>query len=158
TARPCEYLWGPGTWSDGVRWLERESPAGDEVAALDRLFLLRYHDSRLYMPRSVRIAAALDLHDRTGGWYLLRADYPADAFGHHLHVLPRAQRRGTDGRCRDRPAENIAAGTWQEMIDYCAAAGEDVTPRPVPDVRAPFCRIPRWNQLTEEGQWVFPIE
>ena len=21
TARPCEYLWGPGTWSDGAQWL-----------------------------------------------------------------------------------------------------------------------------------------
>ena len=158
TARPCEYLWGPGTWSDGAQWLERESPAGDEVAALDRLFLLRYHDSRLYMPRSVRIAAALDLHDRIGDWYLLRADYPADAFGHQRQVLSGAQRHGTDGFCRDCPTENIAAGTWQEMIDYCAAVGEDVTPRPVPDVRVPFCRIPRWNQLTEDGQWVFPIE
>ena len=28
-------------------------------------------------------------------------------------------------------------------------------PRPVPDIRASLCRIPRWNQLTQDGQWVF---
>jgi len=156
TARPCEYLWGPGTWSGAAQWLDRESPAGDEVAALDRLFLLRYHDSRLYMPRSVRIAAALEPQDRTGSWYLLRADYPGDAFGHQRQALAGAQRHDTDGFCRECPAETIATGTWQEMIDHCAAAGEDVTARPVPDIRSPFCRTPRWNQLTEDGQWVFP--
>jgi hypothetical protein len=79
TARPCEYLWGPGTWSEGAQWLKRESPAADEIAVLDRLFLLRHHDGRLYMPRTAPIAAALGEEDRPGTWYLLRADYPADA-------------------------------------------------------------------------------
>jgi hypothetical protein len=158
TARPCEYLWGPTTWPDAAQWLDRESPPGDEVAALDRLFLLRYHDSRLYMPRSVRITAALEEQDRTGSWYVIRADYPFDAFGHQRQVLAGAQRHDTDGFCRECPAETIAAGTWQEMINHCAAADEDVTPRPAPDIKSPFCQIPRWNQLTEDGRWVFPTE
>jgi hypothetical protein len=29
TARPCDYLWGPGNWHDAAAWLEREQPAGD---------------------------------------------------------------------------------------------------------------------------------
>jgi len=76
TARPFEYLWGPGAWPDAAQWLSQEQPAGDEVPALDRLFLLRYHDNRLCMPQRARIAAALDRQDAEGRWYLLRADYP----------------------------------------------------------------------------------
>ena len=34
TARPCEYLWGPGIWSDAEEWLRNESPRGDEAAVL----------------------------------------------------------------------------------------------------------------------------
>jgi hypothetical protein len=156
TARPFDYLWGPGTWSDAARWLRRASPAGDEVAVLDRLFLLRYHDRHLYMPRNARTAAALQGDDRTGSWHLLRADYPADAFGHQRQVLGGAQGHRTDGFCRECPVETIAAGSWQEMIDHCAEAGEDVTPLLVPDIRSTMCRIPRWNQLIKDGQWVFP--
>jgi hypothetical protein len=155
TAHPCEYLWGPGAWSEAAQWLTRESPAGDEVAALDRLFLLRYHDNRLYMPRTAPIAAAIDADERPGTWYLLRADYPADAFSHQRQVLAGAADHSAEGFCRACPAETIVAGTWQELIDYCAAVDEDVTPRPVPDIRASLCRIPRWNQLTQDGQWVF---
>jgi hypothetical protein len=152
TARPCEYLWGPGTWSEGAQWLKRESPAADEIAVLDRLFLLRHHDGRLYMPRTAPSAAALGEEDRPGTWHLLRADYPADAFSHQRQVLAGAAGHGADSFCRACPVETVAAGAWQDMIDYCAAAGEDVTPRPVPDIRASVCRIPRWIQSAQDGQ------
>jgi hypothetical protein len=155
TARPFEYLWGPGAWPEGAQWLRRESPPGDEIAVLDRLFLLRYHDRRLYMPRNARSAAALEEHERTGSWYLLRADYPGDAFGHQRQVIAGAQSHDRHGFCRECPVEAIAAGSWQEMIDRGAAAGEDVSPRRVPDIRSTMCRVPRWNQLTHDGQWVF---
>ena len=158
TARPCEHLWGPGAWPDAAQWLECESPSGDEAATLDRLFLLRYHDRRLYMPRSIRVSAALEGEERAGTWYLIRADYPYDAFGHERQVLGGAQRHNSDGFCRECPAETIAEGTWQEMIGYCATTGEDVTPLPTPDIRNPLCNIPRWNQLTKDGQWVFNTE
>lgn len=157
TALPCEYLWGPGAWREGAQWLKRELPSGDEVATVDRLFLLRYHDKRLYMPRTAAVAAGIDAEDRSGTWYLLRADYPADAFGHQRQVLVGAADHGAEGFCRGCPAETIAAGAWQEIIHHCAALGEDVIPRPVPEIRASLCRIPRWNQLTQDGQWVFPI-
>lgn len=157
TSRPFEYLWGPGTWLEGVRWLELESPAGDEVTVADRLFLLRYHDHRLYMPCNARNVASLERHDRPGVWYLLRADYPLDAFGHQRQVLAGVQAHRADGFCRECPVETIAAGSWQDIIDYCAAAGEDVTPQSVPDIRSTMCRIPRWNQLTQDGQWVFAV-
>jgi hypothetical protein len=156
TARPFEYLWGPGTWPDAAQWLSREQPEGDEVSGLDRLFLLRYLDNRLYMPQRARIAAALDSTDTTGRWYLLRADYPADAFGHQRQVLSHARGHTASGFCRECPAESVAEGIWQRIIDLCAAAGEDVIPQAVPDLRTPLCRAPRWNELTQDGQWVFP--
>ena len=127
TARPFDFLWGPGAWSEATKWLKRQQPAWDEVPTLDRLFLLRYHDKRLYMPRSVGLTATLDEAHKTGKWYLLRADYPLDAFRHQQHVLMTASGHATVGFCRECPAESIASGTWQEIIDYCAAAGVDVT-------------------------------
>ena len=79
-------------------------------------------------------AAALDEGDRPGTWHVLRADYPADAFSHQRQVLAGAAGHGANGCCRACPAEAVAAGAWQDMIDYCAVAGEDVAPRPVPDI------------------------
>jgi len=35
----------PRTWPAGVQCLTRKSPTGDEVTALDRLFLLHYHSN-----------------------------------------------------------------------------------------------------------------
>ncbi len=149
TSRPFEYLWGPGTWPEAAQWLELVSPAGDQVTVADRLFLLRYHDRRLYMPCNARTAASLGEHDRTGEWYLLRADHPFDTFGHQRQVLAGAQGHRADEFCRECPVETIAAGSWQEIIDHCAAAGQDVSPQFVPDIRSPMCRIPRSNQLAE---------
>lgn len=156
TARPCKFMWGPGTWSEGAQWVREQRPVGDEVQTLDRLFLLRYHDRRLYMPRHPGVAAALDETDRTGTWYLVRADYPLDAFGHQRQILLPGSGHDMTGFCRECPAESVASGSWQEMINCCAAEGADVTRHFVPDIRAPLCRIPRWNELSDDGQWVFP--
>jgi hypothetical protein len=157
TARPCDYLWGPGTWQDGAEWVGRQQPTADEVTTLDRLFFLRYHQKRLYMPRSIGLMAGLDSAEKFGQWYILRADFPFDAFAHQRQILSSPAGHTTVGFCRECPVENITSGTWQEMIDYCTASGMDVTPRQVPDLRPPLCRIPRWNELTSDGQWVFSI-
>jgi len=157
TAMPYQFLWGPGTWAEGAEWVKRQQPVADEIATVDRLFLLRYHDRRLYMPRSIGSTAALADGERAGTWCLLRADYPGDAFGHQRHLLQKAPDYSTTGFCRECPAESIAAGTWQQIIDRCAALGADVTPRSAPDIRASMCRTPRWNDLTEDGQWVFQL-
>ena len=57
TARPCDYLWGPGTWPETADWLAQHQPVGDHAQVLNRLFLLRYHDNRLYLPRTPAITA-----------------------------------------------------------------------------------------------------
>jgi hypothetical protein len=96
------------------------------------------------MPRSPGVAAALDDPDTAGTWYLLRADYPGDAFGHQRQVIAAAPGHATGDFCRECPAESIAAGTWRQMIDRCAALGADVTPRLVPDIL--------WGSITGSRQ------
>jgi len=40
TAMPYQFLWGPGTWAEGAEWVKRQQPVADEIATVDRLFLL----------------------------------------------------------------------------------------------------------------------
>lgn len=155
TARPCDYLWGPGTWPETADWLERHQPTGDHAEVLDRLFLLRYHGNRLYLPRSPAIAAGLPEDRRPGTWYLLRADSPIDAFSHQRQALAGVPGHQLTGPCQC-PVETITAGTWQEALDRCAALGADVTPRPVPDARPLISRVPSWNEIVRNGQWTLP--
>lgn len=49
---PSEWLWGPGSAEEASAWLDAEQPHGDDVDILDRLFILRYHDKLLYLPRN----------------------------------------------------------------------------------------------------------
>jgi len=158
TAHPFKVLWGPGTWADGAAWLNRQQPPGDKVTITDRLFRLRFDQQRLYMPRDPGVTAGLSGGERTGTWYLIRADYPLDAFRHQRHLLSNDPGHAATGFCRECPAESIASGTWQEMIERCAAERADITPRTIPDIRAPLCWQRRWNELTEHGQWTFPID
>ena len=158
TAHPFDYLWGPGPWPDAVTWLESERPYGDEVPREDRMFLVQYHEKRLFMPRSLNIAAGLSEDERPGEWYLVRADYPQDAFGHMRQVVVNSPEHDPVGFCNACPVESITSGDWQQALDHCDSMGVDITPKYVPDIRAPLCRILRWNDLTTDGQWVFPLE
>lgn len=49
---PAEWLWGPGCGRDAMVWLTLEQPPGDDADVLDRIFLMRYHESLLYLPRN----------------------------------------------------------------------------------------------------------
>ena len=155
TARPCDYLWGPGTWDAAQAWLDRQAPGGDSVAGPDRLFLLQHDDKRLYLPRSPGVAAGLTDGQRAGRWYLLRADSPFDAFGHQRELLAGHQEHAPAGRC-DCPVETIASGTWQEVLGAAAVVGADVSPRAVPDARVAISRMPRWNEIGE-NTWTVPF-
>ena len=111
TAYPCELLWGPGTWQDAAAWLKDEQPTADETETLDRPFLLQYHESRLYLPRSPDVAAGLTENEQQGIWYLVQADSPIDAFGHTRQVIagqPSCSDRGPCGQCA---VETVGTGT-----------------------------------------------
>lgn len=152
TARPSQYLWGPGTWQEAAAWLEDHQPAADRAPVLDRLFLLRYHNQRLYLPRKPTVAASLDICQQAGTWYLLRADSPIDAFNHQRQTLVNIPGHQPAGLC-NCPVETITTGTWREILDHCTELGADTTPRPAPDTQPTISRMPRWNEIIGNGQW-----
>lgn len=139
TTYPCDVLWGPGTWEDGYAWLECEQPPEDEVDVLDRLFLCKHHDGRLYLPRSADVAAGLAEEERHGIWYLIRADYPADAL-QHARSIAASQCPSQAGPCANCPAESVGAGTWLEMLTLAASTGPAITPRRPPETAVPSIR------------------
>lgn len=159
TARnPSEWLWGPGTARDAMAWLAREQLADDEVDILDRIFLLRHHDDLLYLPRSPDVAAGVSEDERSGTWYLIRADCPIDAFSHLRQVLAGGHvSTALDGRCGQCPIETVGSGSWQEAMELLAANGVPVSRREVPDVRVPSgMGSPRCIRILGDGSWDIP--
>lgn len=156
---PCDLLWGPGSSEDAEAWVEQHHPVGDEVDTLDRLFMVRHHDGRLYLPRNPDIAAGLTPSERMGTWYLIRADSPLDVFNHLRQLLAGGFGCTANGHCHRPvapcPIETIGTGDWQEIIDMLAARGTPASPRTVPDTRAPSW-WPRWNENLTDGSWSVP--
>jgi hypothetical protein len=151
TTYPCDLLWGPGTWRDAVAWLEREQPPEDEVDVLDRLFVVQYHEGRIYLPQSPDVAAGLAEEDRYGIWYLIRADYPSDAL-RHARAIAVGQCSSESGPCARCPAESVGVGTWLETLTLAADTGLTVTPRRPPEVAVPSIRAwPRYFQISDDG-------
>jgi len=115
---------GPGNLGAGSG-VARGSPASrDEAETIDRLFLLRYEDPMLYLPRSPAVAAALGPGDRAGAWYLIRADHPFAAFSHQRQrASPKSQGTQPPGNARHaryRPSPpgtsrrcSVSAKSWE---------------------------------------------
>jgi hypothetical protein len=135
TTYPCELLWGPGTWQDAVSWLEEAQPQADRVDVLDRLFLMQYHENRLYLPRGPDVAAGLAEEERGGRWHLIRADSPEDALRHARHQLADPSSTPRKGACPQCAADSLGSGTWQEMIDLCVRSGITINPCQPPDAK-----------------------
>ncbi len=156
THRPCDWLWGPGSWQDARAWLDQHPVAGDQVEAIDRLFLLQYADGLLYVPRTAGIAAALSDAQAQGTWFLIRADSPVAAFSHQRQLLADVPGHATDRQCKACPVDTIGSGSLPRMLSQAASLGADVTPRPVPDVRVTMSRMPRCNRILGNGAWDIP--
>ncbi|HEV2450737.1 MAG TPA: hypothetical protein VGS62_02270, partial [Streptosporangiaceae bacterium] len=158
TNRPCEWLWGPGTPAEARDWLQSNPPPGDQAETIDRLFLLRYHDSLLWLPQKPATAAAAATD---GTWYLLRADWPIPAFNHQRRVLSGyidpepGPSHEPDGECPACPTETICSGSLPDMLSQAARLGADITPRPVPDIRVTMSHTPRCNRIRADG-WDIP--
>jgi hypothetical protein len=112
TGIPSEYLWGPGTASDAVRWLDIYWPTPDQVDPVDQLMLVRHHGDKLYLPQRPEIAAAMPPSDQTGRWYLLLADHPWTAFACVRAVVDRDP--GHRGPCRCAP-RRLGHGGWRRV-------------------------------------------
>lgn len=154
-ASPCEYLWGPGLLGDAQEWLAASQPEGDEVQVLDRLFVLRYHDSRLYLPQVLPIAAGLDPAHGAGTWYLIRADSPHDAFSHQRQLLAGSNDHTASGHCAC-PVETLGEGSLQEVLNLAADEGATAAPSHVPDTRVAISRMPRCNVIHPGSGWEIP--
>jgi hypothetical protein len=148
TTYPCDLLWGPGSWDDAAAWLKQAQPASDEVDVLDRLFLIQHHEGRIYLPRSLDVAAGLTGDERHGMWYFIRADFPSDAIG-HARALIAGQCLSQDGPCPRCAADTVAVGTWQEMTDLVVIAGLPVKPRRPQDIKVPSIRA--WPRYFESA-------
>jgi hypothetical protein len=83
TNYPVELLWGPGSWNDLIQVVDgfSDEAPGDKVTFLDRTFYVRVtRNGRIEYPRDRSDVLAVDLTDESAVWYVLRADFPADAF------------------------------------------------------------------------------
>jgi hypothetical protein len=158
TLRPCDWVWGPGTWQDAQAWLDQHPVAGDQVETIDRPFLLQYADGLLWVPRAPAIAAALTEARAEGTWFLVRADSPSAALSHQRQVLAGVGDHEAVRECKACPVLTIGSGSLAQMLSRAAALGADVRPRTVPDVRVAMSRMPRNNRILGGGAWDIPPE
>ncbi|MER5927549.1 hypothetical protein [Streptomyces mirabilis] len=137
TQFPAEYLWGPGSRSDALAWLDAEQPKGDTVDYVDRVFMLREHNGQLYPPMHPEVAAGLTGEEQRGTWHTVRADFPEHAFAHvrGLNGSPDAHSR--TGECRNCPAHHLGSGSHEQALRAAEDVVGVVTPRRPPAVRIP---------------------
>jgi hypothetical protein len=142
TSFPTELLWGPGSWSEAVAWVERQHPGRDDVEYLDRPFMVRVHGNQTDIPRRPEVAAGLD-NGPGSTWYLIRADYPVDAFVHVRNVAWSAGDTpcAVPGECSVCAAATLAFGELAEVLKVARLHGINTTPITPRDVRVP----PRWT-------------
>lgn len=85
TDYPTVLLWGPGALADAGRWLEGRHIELLALSRLDRVFAVKYDETRVDLPMGAATAAALSGAAADGRWVLVRADHPDDAFRHAMH-------------------------------------------------------------------------
>jgi hypothetical protein len=154
---PAEWLWGPGSPRDAMSWLAGHQPLDDEVDVLDRVFLLRYQDPILEVPRNPDQAASVSDDEKPGTWYVIRADSPEQAFNHQRQTLAGGFDCADHGTCPRCPVQTLGTGTWQEAMDVLAAHGIPTRTLRVPDIRVPSrMGWPRCNRILGNGTWDIP--
>jgi hypothetical protein len=155
---PAEWLWGPGSLEEASAWLDAEQPQDDEADILDRLFLLRYHDKLLYLPRNADQAASVTNDEKPGSWYIVKADSPDHAFNHQRQLLAGGFGCAATGSCPRCPVETLGKGTWLQVMAMLKDRGASPKVIDVPDVRVPsaLSHWPRCNRIVGDGSWDLP--
>jgi hypothetical protein len=155
---PAEWLWGPGSAEEASAWLDAEQPQDDEVDILDRLFILRYHDKLLYLPRNADQAASVTSEEKPGTWYIVKADFSEHAFNHQRQLLAGGFGCVAIGSCSRCPVETLRKGTWPQVMAMLTAFGVSPKTIDVPDVRVPpaLSHWPRSNRIIGNGSWDLP--
>lgn len=157
---PAEWLWGPGTAEEATAWAETKQPQDDEADILDRLFLLRYHDTLLYLPKSTGQAASVTSEEKSGTWYIIKADFPEHAFNHQRQLLAGGFGCIAIGSCSRCPVETVGKGSWEQVMLMLTTLGVSPEESDVPDVRVPpaLSHWPRCNRIIGEGSWDIPLD
>jgi len=135
TTYPTDLLWGPGTRTDALAWLEATAPVGDEVDYLDRVFAVRRHDGMVDPPCCPDVLLGLPPERRAGTWHVVRADFPGDCFAHVRHIEA-GESCGTWG-CA---AQEIAQGSWAVAADSVMTLFPGLHAAAYSEARVP----PRW--------------
>jgi hypothetical protein len=137
TQFPSDYLWGPGSRSGALAWLDSQQPKGDTVDYVDRVFMLRERDGQVYAPMRPEVAAGLTEEEQRGTWHTVQADFPEHAFAHvrGLNGAPGAHAR--TGDCASCAARHLGSGSHDQALRAAEDAVGPVTPRRPPAVRVP---------------------
>jgi hypothetical protein len=83
---------------------------------LNRLFLLRYHDKLLYLPRNANQAMSVTSEEKPGTWYIVKTDVPEHAFNHQRQLLARGFGCVAIGSCSRCSVETQGKGTRPQAM------------------------------------------
>ncbi|MFF7602952.1 hypothetical protein [Streptomyces mirabilis] len=137
TQFPAEFLWGPGSRSEALAWLDAEQPKGDTVDYLDRVFMLREHDGQLYPPMRPEVAAGLTEEEQRGTWHTIQADFPQHAFTHVRGLNDSPDAHARTGDCRSCAAHHLGSGSHEQALQAAETIVGIVVPRRPAIVRIP---------------------
>lgn len=137
TDYPSELLWGPGGRYEALSWLDANYPAGDKTRYLDRIFAVRRADGKTHLPRRPNVALGLPESERSGTWFLIRADYAVDAFNHIRHG--KDKRAATEGDLDCGCAvEELYDGPWGDLDGALRSVDRGTTPTSPPSIAVPL--------------------
>jgi hypothetical protein len=130
TPYPTEYLWGPGSRVQGLNWLKHHPPKVDTCDPVDRLFVVRAADDRVWRPMRPEVAASCERSTTAGQWYLVRADQPDHALVHVRNVTGLKGRCEPIGPCPGCLAEGLMSGSLTDVLSEANVGIGDFTTRP----------------------------
>jgi hypothetical protein len=149
TNLPTELLWGPGRPDEALAWMNEAKPEADATDYLDRLFSLRIHEDRASLAMRPETALALPAERRAGRWFIVRADFPNDAFVHVRHIKDGVTCGASDPVVRQlQPGviatsppiphcavEGVFEGEWDDMVRILASRFKVTEPATLSTVR-----------------------
>ncbi|MGD0985284.1 MAG: hypothetical protein ABSA65_15950 [Acidimicrobiales bacterium] len=138
TGFPTDYLYGPCSYLEALKWIKSSELERDRAVYLDRLFLVRIIADGVEWSRRPELFAALRGVDREGEWHLVQADFPGDAVM-HVRGGPwgAAEPCAASGPCFNCAVEPLATGTWDEISAQLKHLAPGLVPLWPPEVRVP---------------------
>ncbi|MGC8471520.1 MAG: hypothetical protein ACP5PM_04420 [Acidimicrobiales bacterium] len=149
TTYPTELLWGPGPTDRAAAWYAGTMPQPDSVRCTRRIFVAQVVDSKkVFPPRSPAAAASVPEPLRSGSWYVVRAERPADVLD-FARQLTAATSTGPVGPPVPRPSVEVElSGDWARVIDHLRRSLTPAEMAPAPDFYLPR----RWSVNMATGE------